>query len=310
MSGLSNTNYAITYAAGAARGEFTITARPVTVKATNATKVYGNPNPTFGIAVAGGSLAPSESLTVLGTPSFAFDPSPAVDVGSYRIVVSGLSNANYAITYATGDDRGLFTITVRPITVTADSKTKLLGAADPALTYQVTSGSLVAGDGFTGSIVRDPGETIGTYAIRQGTLSAGTNYTLTFVNGTLKILYRWDGFRQPINDTAHQTGLLQSKFRLGQTIPAKFLLKNAAGAVVQQTGNPAFSRSQNLGACDSSTQPEIEEVVPPDGGTAFVWDGSQYHYNWSTKGLTAGEYRIYANLADGTKPYVDICLTK
>jgi hypothetical protein len=23
-----------------------------------------------------------------------------------------------------------------------------------------------------------------------------------------------------------------------------------------------------------------------------------------------GEYRIYANLADGSKPYVDICLTK
>ena len=43
---------------------------------------------------------------------------------------------------------------------------------------------------------------------------------------------------------------------------------------------------------------------------AYSWNGSQYHYNWSTKGLTAGEYRIYANLADGTKRYVDICLTK
>jgi hypothetical protein len=42
----------------------------------------------------------------------------------------------------------------------------------------------------------------------------------------------------------------------------------------------------------------------------YAWDGSQYHYNWSTKGLTAGEYRIYANLADGTKQYVDICLAK
>ena len=42
----------------------------------------------------------------------------------------------------------------------------------------------------------------------------------------------------------------------------------------------------------------------------YKWDGAQYHYNWSTKGLTAGEYRIFANLADGTKPYVDICLTK
>ena len=51
-------------------------------------------------------------------------------------------------------------------------------------------------------------------------------------------------------------------------------------------------------------------VLAPDAGANYQWEGGQYHYNWSTKGLTAGEYRIYANLADGTKPYVDICLTK
>jgi hypothetical protein len=42
----------------------------------------------------------------------------------------------------------------------------------------------------------------------------------------------------------------------------------------------------------------------------YQGDGSQYHYNWSTKGLTSGEYRIYANLADGTHRWVDVCLTK
>jgi hypothetical protein len=80
---------------------------------------------------------------------------------------------------------------------------------------------------------------------------------------------------------------------------------------VQQTPNPTFSRSGNLGSCDVNAVPEtITEVVAPDAGVIYTWDGSKYHYNWSTKGLTAGEYRIYANLADGTKPYVDICLTK
>jgi hypothetical protein len=39
-----------------------------------------------------------------------------------------------------------------------------------------------------------------------------------------------------------------------------------------------------------------------DGG------GQQYIYNWGTKGLAAGEYRIYAGLDDGSKQYVDICL--
>jgi hypothetical protein len=54
---------------------------------------------------------------------------------------------------------------------------------------------------------------------------------------------------------------------------------------------------------------QITDTVAPDPNAVYAWDGSQYHYNWSTKGLTAGEYRIYANLADGTKQYVDICLS-
>ena len=37
-----------------------------------------------------------------------------------------------------------------------------------------------------------------------------------------------------------------SKFKAGQTIPAKFVLKNAAGAVVQQTGTPIFTRTGRL----------------------------------------------------------------
>jgi hypothetical protein len=51
-------------------------------------------------------------------------------------------------------------------------------------------------------------------------------------------------------------------------------------------------------------------AVTADGGSSYVWDGSQYQYNWSTKNLTAGEYRIFANLADGTVQHVDICLSK
>ena len=44
---------------------------------------------------------------------------------------------------------------------------------------------------------------------------------------------------------------------------------------------------------------DTPEAVTPDAGVTYGWDGSKYHYNWKTKGLTAGEYRIYANLADG-----------
>ena len=137
----------------------------------------------------------------------------------------------------------------------------MIGAADPALTYKVTSGSLETGDSFSGALTRSAGEAVGTYEITQGTLTAGANYAITFVGSTLKIVYGWDGFLQPINDTAHQTGVQQSKFKLGQTIPAKFVLKNAAGAVVRQATNPTFSRSGNLGACDATAAADTTEVV-------------------------------------------------
>jgi hypothetical protein len=231
------------------------------------------------------------------------------DVGNYAITLGTLTaGSNYDLSL--NATTVYFVISKRPITVKADPKFKTVGAVDPALTYSLVTGSLVAGDAFAGSLTRDPGETVGPYTIRQGTLTLSSNYTLTFNTGVLNIYFAYSGFLQPINDTAHQTGLAESKFKLGQTIPAKFVLKNAAGAIIQQVGSPTFSRSGNLGSCDATTEPEtITEVITPDAGVVYVWDGNQYHYNWSTKGLPgAGEYRIYANLADGTKNYVDICL--
>jgi hypothetical protein len=54
-----------------------------------------------------------------------------------------------------------------------------------------------------------------------------------------------------------------SKFKAGQTIPEKFVLKNAAGAAVQQTGLPTFMRTDRAGACDSNAGLENPEPVSP-----------------------------------------------
>jgi len=77
-------------------------------------------------------------------------------------------------------------ITPLLITVTADPETKMEGAADPALTYQITSGGLLTGDNFTGGLTRSPGEAAGTYPIGLGTL-AEPNYAITFVGSSLTI---------------------------------------------------------------------------------------------------------------------------
>src|SRR5262249_60786549 len=75
----------------------------------------------------------------------------------------------------------------RAVTVTADAKSKVYGAVDPVLTYQITSGMLAFSDSFTGALTRAAGETVGLYAIEQGTLALSSNYTLTYIGAELTI---------------------------------------------------------------------------------------------------------------------------
>lgn len=84
-----------------------------------------------------------------------------------------------------------FKIDKAMLTVSADNKSKARDEADPALTYSAVSG-LASGDTLsavlTGSLTREAGEDVGTYAITQGTLAiAGSNYELTFTPGTFTI---------------------------------------------------------------------------------------------------------------------------
>jgi|GEM_PF-1475881 len=81
-----------------------------------------------------------------------------------------------------------FTVTVnpKPVTVTAEAKSKVYGDADPALTFTVAP-ALVAGDVFTGNPGRDAGEGAGNYAIQQNDLAAGDNYVVSYTGADLII---------------------------------------------------------------------------------------------------------------------------
>ena len=68
----------------------------------------------------------------------------------------------------------------------AEAQAKVSGATDPVFTYILT-GSLISGDMLTGSLTRTPGETLGTYPIMVGTLSAGGNYAITYIGANLTI---------------------------------------------------------------------------------------------------------------------------
>ncbi|WP_163368298.1 MBG domain-containing protein, partial [Enterobacter hormaechei] len=70
-------------------------------------------------------------------------------VGSYAIAQGDLAaSSNYAVTYAGAN----LTVGQRAITVTADAKSRIYGDANPALTWQLTAGSLVNGDSLTGGL--------------------------------------------------------------------------------------------------------------------------------------------------------------
>ena len=103
------------------------------------------------------------------------------------------TNELLSIEIVTEDDTSAATtpsITVRPITVTADAQSKVYGDSDPTLTYRVTSGSLASGDRFSGSLRRVVGKNVGVYAIEQGSLSAGSNYAITYASANLTISER------------------------------------------------------------------------------------------------------------------------
>ena len=83
--------------------------------------------------------------------------------------------SNYTVTYVSND----FSITARPITITADAgQYKYCGQDDPTFFY-TQSESLIVGDSFIGSLDREEGESVGFYSYNLGTLSAGVNYSLS-----------------------------------------------------------------------------------------------------------------------------------
>ena len=64
-------------------------------------------------------------------------------------------------------------------------QSKVFGDSDPTFTYTQTG--LCSGDQITGALSRAAGEDVGTYAINQGTLTAGGNYDIVFTSQNFAI---------------------------------------------------------------------------------------------------------------------------
>ncbi|HSB66474.1 MAG TPA: MBG domain-containing protein [Anaerolineales bacterium] len=146
---------------------------------------------------------PSGTVGWTSDSSGAFTPNPCNLVGANGIASCSttytpgeVGDSTHLLTatyngdsYFTGSsDSETIGVVVRPVTVTANPQTKVYGEVDPPLTYLITEGSLVFNDTFTGTLVRNPGEDAGSYAIFQGSLALSTNYDLTYLGDYLTIL--------------------------------------------------------------------------------------------------------------------------
>jgi outer membrane protein OmpA-like peptidoglycan-associated protein len=175
VTNTNNTNYDITYTTA----KLTINAKPITVTAEPKNKIYGQNDPALTFTTAVGALENNDTL------AGALARDPGNTVGEYTInqgTVTNTNNTNYDITYTTAK----LTINAKPITVTAEPKTKVFGDNDPALTYTTPIGALVGNDTLTGTLTRVTGEQVTLYPIRIGTLN-NPNYLITFIDSALSI---------------------------------------------------------------------------------------------------------------------------
>jgi len=193
LSGEKADNYELASSGQQTSTTADITAKALTIKADSDTKVYdGATHTKNSYSVTSGELADGdtiESVTVTGSQKYAGSsdnvPSAAVIKNSSGVDVT----SNYNITYT----NGTLTVTKKPLTITADSDTKVYDTT-PLTKNNYTNTALAAGDTIESVTVTGTQTAVGESAnvpsaavIKNGDENVIANYDITYVNGTLKV---------------------------------------------------------------------------------------------------------------------------
>src|SRR5438477_619258 len=180
------------YATSSGATSLTVTPASLNVTANDMTRQYGIANPALDATITG--FKNGETLgtsDVTGSASCTTTANSGSLVGNYTITCTAgsLTSHNYTFTFGSGT----LHVTQAVLTVTADAKSKIYGAGNPAPTYTITGfvngdpasvASGTANCATTATILSG----VGGYPITctQGTLSA-TNYAFSFVGGTVTV---------------------------------------------------------------------------------------------------------------------------
>jgi hypothetical protein len=317
----NNPNYTITFVGA----NLTITARPITVTANAQTKVYGDGDPalTFttsslgtGVAVTG-VLSRDAGETVAGSPY-------AITQGT----VTNANNPNYAITFVGAN----LTITKADTTTTVLANNAIWNGAPHGGTASWISVEADAEGGPlpVSYVGRDgtvyPSSTTAPTSVGKYTASASfagnLNHNASSGSANYEITtgYCFGGFLSPIGGSveAGTGGTFADPvraFKLGSTIPIKFILNSwngsTCGAVVT-TGVHTLQATYYSSALDSDQPVDASPTDAATTGSQFRLTGTEWHFNLSTKGgvFKAGTWLLKATLQDGSVKTVWITIKK
>jgi len=181
---LDDQNYRLNYATGI----LTVTKAPLNVAVDNATREYGDYNPSFKLSYQG--LKCGETSPYL-TKDFTIqtDANLSSPVGSYEVTVEGGASPNYTFTYS----RGLLDITKAQLTVRVNNASKLYFEENPSLSYILSGVKIVGEDPLTAlpTILceADKESPSGYYSI-IATGAEAPNYNISYINGQLEVRKR------------------------------------------------------------------------------------------------------------------------
>ncbi|MEJ0032731.1 MAG: MBG domain-containing protein [Bacteroidota bacterium] len=183
LAGGAATNYSFVYQGGT----LTVTKAILNANANDATRNYGQANPTpFGVTYAG--FLNGDDVGDITPPTASTLATPTSNVGNYTISLTGGSAPNYTLALASG------TLTVSKATLTAkvDNKTRLYGASNPPNSITYTgflngddAGDLITPPSFVGPFP-NASSPVDDYTISLSGGSA-TNYSIIPQAGTLTI---------------------------------------------------------------------------------------------------------------------------
>ena len=255
----------------------TVTPKPVTVQNPQvADRAYdGTVDVTFTGPLDG--VLEGDEVLLIGTATFA-----SADAGTDKPVtangsLSGAQAGNYSLVQPEGL---VATITIKTLRITANPAVKTFGSADPALTY-LTNG-LVGDDAVTGTLARDAGEDVGSYAINLGSLTASANYEIEFAGSTLEV--------EPkvVTVTANPQSKLYGAADPTFTYTSSGLLEGDAltGSLSRQAGEGIGSYEITLGSLSA--------------GTNYTIDFTAANLVIASKALTLTNASVVTKLYDGT----------